>query len=104
MIFGSKQGGGAIRKAAGALAAANGVAHVAFLSLFGWRMLASGPLGRISAILLAVLAGVGLAADVVGWALVKHGGRTKARTLGLWAVALSTALAAALLFAASWTG
>jgi hypothetical protein len=98
MIFGARQGSGAIQKAAGALAAANGVAHVAFLSLFGWRLLASGPIGKVTAIVFAALAAVGLGADVLGWALVKHGGRTKVRTFGLWAVALSTALAAALLF------
>jgi hypothetical protein len=96
--------GGALKKAATALATANGVAHVAFLALFGWRVLASGPIGKITAVVFAVLAAVGLAADVVGFALVKHGGRTKIGKMGLWAVALSTALAALLLFAASWTG
>jgi hypothetical protein len=95
---------GGLQKAAAALAAANGVAHVVFLSLFGWRMLTSGPIGKVMAIVCAVLAFVGLVSDGVGWALVKHGGKTRVRTLGLWAVALSTALAAVLLFLASWAG
>jgi hypothetical protein len=96
--------GGTVKKAATALAAANGVAHGAFLALFGWRVLASGPIGKIAAIVFALLALVGLASDAVGWALVRHGGRTKVGRMGLWGVALSTALAAVLLFAASWTG
>ncbi len=96
--------GGALQKAAGALAAANGVAHSAFLALFGWRLLVSGPIGKVTAIVMAVLAVVGLASDAVGWALVRHGGRTRVRTFGLWAVSLSTLIAAVLLFAASWTG
>ncbi len=96
--------GGTLQKAATALAAANGVAHSAFLALFGWRLLASGPIGKVAAILFAVLAAIGLASDAVGWALVRHGGRTKVGRMGLWGVALSTAIAAVLLFAASWTG
>jgi len=97
-------GGGTLKKAATALAAANGVAHAAFLALFGWRVLASGPIGKVGALVFAAMAAVGLAADAVGWALVKHGGRTKIARMGLWGVALSTALAGILLFIASWTG
>ena len=96
--------GGTLQKAATALAAANGVAHAAFLALFGWRVLVSGPVGKLTGIVLAVLAAVGLAADAIGWAMVKGGGRTKVGRMGLWGVALSTAIAAVLLFAASWTG
>jgi fructose-1-phosphate kinase PfkB-like protein len=95
---------GSLQKAATALAAANGVAHAAFLALFGWRVMFSGPLGKITGVVLAVLAAVGLAADAVGWALVKSGGRTRIGRYGLMGVALSTLLAAVLLFAASWTG
>src|SRR5579859_2467447 len=76
--------GGALQKAAAALATANGIAHVAFLALFGWRVLVSGPIGKMAAIVFLALAVVGLLADAVGWALVRHGGRTRARTLGLW--------------------
>lgn len=96
--------GGPLQKAAGALAAANLVAHVVFLSLFGWRVLTSGPIGKVTAIVCAAIALAGLASGGLGWALVRHGGRTKLRTFGLWGIALSTTLAGVLLFVASWTG
>ena len=99
-----KRTSGPIDKAASALAAANGIAHVVFLSLFGWRFLTSGPIGKALSLAWAVCAGLGLVSSAVGWALVRHGGRTKVRTIGLWAVAASTALAALLLFVASWSG
>jgi hypothetical protein len=89
--------------AAKALSAANGVAHVFFLSLFGWRFLFSGPLSKIVSIPCAILAFTGLAADIVGWSLIKAGGKTKIGRYGLWAVAGSTALAAVLLVVASLT-
>jgi hypothetical protein len=99
-----RSGSGTLKKAATALAAANGVAHAAFLALFGWRFMVSGPVGKITGMVFAILAILGLASDAVGWAMVKHGGKTKIGRMGLWGVALSTALAAVLLFAASWTG
>jgi hypothetical protein len=88
-------------KAAQALAAAGGVAHVAFFSIFAWRVITSGMAGRFVYIACAFVALVGLACEVVGWSLVKHGGRTPAKTLGLWSIAASTALAAVLLVVAS---
>jgi hypothetical protein len=94
---------GALQKAATALATANGVAHAAFFALFGWRVLMSGPIGKLTGIVFALLAAVGFGADVFGWALIRHGGRTRARKWGLWAISVSTALAAALLFLATWT-
>ena len=97
-------GGGALNRAAGALAAAGGVAHLAFLSLFAWRVVSGSGLGRYAHVLFAALAAVGLASEVLGWSLVKFGGKTKVRRLGLWSIALSTALAAVLLVVASLTG
>jgi hypothetical protein len=102
-LFPSRSKGGLIR-AAQALSAANGVAHVVFLSLFGWRFLFSGPLAKMISLPCAILALVGLAADIVGWSLVKHGGKTRVTRYGLWAVAGSTAVAAVLLVMASLTG
>ncbi len=102
-MFITKAKGGLVR-AAQALSAANGVAHVVFLSLFGWRFLFSGPVAKLVALPCSLLALVGLVADVVGWTLIKHGGKTKFGKMGLWAVAASTAIAAALLIVASITG
>jgi hypothetical protein len=102
-MFQRKPKGGLVR-AAQALSAANGVAQVVFLSLFGWRLFFSGPLAKMAALPCALLAVVGLVADVVGWSLVKHGGRTRIRKFGLWAVAASTAISAALLIVSSLTG
>jgi hypothetical protein len=51
-----------------------------------------------------LLALIGLASGVVGWSLVRHGGKSKARTLGLYAISASTGLATILLMVASWTG
>jgi hypothetical protein len=93
-----------LQRAAKALAAADGVAHVAFFWMFAWRVLTSGPIGKSVSIVFALLAALGLVADVLGWMLVKHGGRTKAGKLGLWSIAASTVLAALLLVLASWTG
>src|ERR1700722_8978424 len=98
----AKRGG--LERAAGALAAADTVAHVAFLALFGWRSLTRfGPL-RFVAGVLAALAGLGVVLAFVGGLLAKHGRRTPAAKVGHWAIAGSTALAAGLLRGASWTG
>jgi hypothetical protein len=92
-------------RAAKALSAANGVAHVVFLSLFGWRFLFSfSPVAKMVAFPCAILALVGLAADVVGFSLIKAGGGTRIGKYGLWAVAGSTGLAAILLVVASLSG
>lgn len=93
-----------LAKAAKALATADGIAHVAFFWMFAWRIVTAGVLGRPVAIVLALLAVVGLVTDVIGWMLVKHGGRTPAGKVGLWSIAASTALAALLLLLGSWTG
>jgi len=92
-----------VRRAAQALAAADGVAHLAFFSVFGWRTVV-GSGWRLVQTGFAVLALAGMACSVIGWTLVKHGGKTRARAWGLWAIAASTALAGLLLVVASWTG
>ena len=92
----------AIEKAAKALATAGGIAHVAFFSLFAFRVVTSSPLGKMANIVFAVLALLGLAAEFVGYSLIRYGGKTPARKWGYYAIALSTALAAVLLAAASW--
>lgn len=91
-------------KALTALAAAGGVAHLAFLSLFAVRTFSGSGFGRVANLVFAGLACLGFASNFVGWSLVRHGGRWGARKLGIWAVALSTFLAAILLAAASFSG
>lgn len=103
MPFGRNPGGGALQRAARVLATADSVAHAAFFSMFVWRTIAGSGLRVVQGVC-ALLAGIGFAAGVVGSMLVKHGGRTKVRTLGLYGIALSTALAGVLLVVANWTG
>jgi hypothetical protein len=94
-----------IDKAAKALATAGGIAHVAFFTLFAWRVMAGlNPISKVANVIFAALALVGLGAEFVGWSLMKWGGKTKAKRLGYWAIALSTLLAAVLLVVASWSG
>ncbi len=93
---------GAIEKAAKALATAGGIAHVAFFSLFAFRVVTSSPLGKAANVVFAVLALLGLATEFVGYSLIRYGGKTAARKWGYYAIALSTGLAAVLLAAASW--
>jgi len=92
-----------VRRAAQALAAADGVAHLAFFSVFGFRTVV-GSGWRIMQSGFALVALAGIACSVVGWTLVKHGGKSPARRWGLWAIAASTTLAGVLLVVASWTG
>jgi hypothetical protein len=95
---------GAVEKAAKALATAGGVAHVAFFSLFAFRVVSSGMAGKAMNLVFATLALIGLGSEFVGYALIRYGGQTRVRKYGLYAIALSTGLAAVLLAAASWTG
>ena len=101
MVFGRPIG--ALERAAQALAAADGVAHMALFSLFLWRA-ATGSGFRIVQAAFALVALLGLGSGFFGWSLVRHGGKTKARTLGLYSIAASTALASLLLMMASSTG
>jgi hypothetical protein len=92
-----------LHKAAAALAAADGVAHVAFFGLFAWRTFAKDGFGKLPSLVFAGLSLVGLVCGAVGWMLAKSGGRGKVGKIGFWAIAASTAIAAFLLCAASWT-
>jgi hypothetical protein len=100
----SRSSSGGLDGATKALAAAAGIAHLAFLSVFGWRAFAGGMFARFYNLFFAALAALGFALSAGGAALVKYGGRTRLRRYGLWAIAASTALAGGLLFVASWTG
>ena len=102
MPFG-RSPGGPLQNAARVLATADGVAHAAFFSLFAYRTVAGSGLRLVQGVC-ALLAGLGFVAGVVGSMLVKHGGRTRVRTFGLYAIALSTALAGVLLVMANFTG
>lgn len=102
MAFG-KSSGGAVQRAAQALATADGVAHIAFFSLFAWRVVAGSGF-RLAQGLFALLSLAGMAAGIVGWALARHGGKGKGYRMGLWCIAASTTLAGILLLVASWTG
>ncbi len=101
MAFGKPSG--ALDKAAKALATAGGVAHIAFFTVFAFRVVSGGGFGRFAHILYAGLALIGLGSEFLGWSLIKFGGRTRVRRLGMWAIALSTGLAAVLLVIASIT-
>lgn len=94
---------GKVDAAARALAAACAVAHVAFFTLFAWRIIGRGGIGAVGYALLALVAVAGFAANAVGYWLIKHGGRTRARRWGYSAIAASSAAAGLLLAIASWT-
>jgi hypothetical protein len=89
-----------LEKAAQALATAGAVAHAAFFMLFVYRVFGVSWLYAV----LALLAGVGMAANFVGFMLIKHGGKVGARKWGMWCIAFSTADAALLLVLASVLG
>ena len=71
---------GAIEKAAKALATAGGIAHVAFFTLFAFRVVTTSPLSKVANIVFAVLAMLGLAAEFVGYSLIRYGGKTPWRS------------------------
>ncbi|WP_394828676.1 hypothetical protein [Pendulispora albinea] len=102
MAFGNSPGGG-LQRAARVLATADAVAHAALFTLFVWRTI-TGSGFRLVQSIFALLAGLGFGAGFVGSMLIRYGGRTKARTLGLYCIAASTALAGALLVMANWSG
>lgn len=92
--------GGALILAARALGGASTAAHFAFLSIFAWRLVI-GRGWRVISLVFALMAVSGLVMGFMGNALLKHGGRTKARTIGMWLVGASTTLASLLLLLAS---
>jgi hypothetical protein len=85
------------------LAAACAVAHISFFTLFAWRIIGRAGMGSLAWALLALGALLGLGCNAVGYYLLKHGGRTPARTWGYWAIAASTGLAGVLLAVAAVT-
>ena len=84
-----------------ALAAASGVAHGAFFMLFAYRVIGRDGFGTLGWLILAALAGLGLALNFVGYMLVKRGD-TIPRRWGCLAISASTGLAGVLLGIASW--
>lgn len=89
--------------AAMALAAAGGVAHMAFFTLFALRVIGRWGVESILWVVLALLAALGLGANFVGYYLVKHGGRSRAKKWGYTSIAASSFLAGILLAVATWT-
>lgn len=87
---------GALILAARALGGASTAAHLAFLSLYAYRFIVGRGFRFVSAVC-ALLAAIGLTLSFVGGALLKHGGRTKARGIGVWLVGGATTLASLLL-------
>lgn len=83
------------------LAAASGVAHGAFFMLFAYRVIGREGIGTIGWLVLAALAGLGLALNAVGYILVKRGDKLP-RRWGYLAISASTGLAGLLLGVASW--
>jgi len=98
-----KKSGGKVDAIAMTLAAACGLAHVSFFTLFAWRVIGRAGLGSVAWALLALMSLLGLGANAAGYYLIKHGGRTPARKWGYWMIAASTAIAGVLLAIASVT-
>jgi hypothetical protein len=98
MGFFRRQNSG-IERAAMALAAAGGVAHAAFFSLFAWRVIGRDGIGTIGWAILALFALVGMGLNFAGFWLVRS---SKWRRWGYMAISISTAIAGALLGVATW--
>lgn len=90
----------AVERAAMALATAGGVAHAAFFTLFALRVIGRDGIGTVGYAILALFALAGIALNFIGFWLVRM---SRARRIGYLAIAISTALAGALLAVASWT-
>lgn len=91
---------GAVERAAMALAAAGGVAHVAFFTLFALRVIRRDGIGTVGYAILALFALAGMALNFVGFWLVRM---SRAKKVGYLAIAASTAIAGVLLAIATWT-
>jgi hypothetical protein len=98
-----RKSSGKVDIAAKALATACGIAHATFFGMFAWRVIGRDGIGVVAWVALAAVALLGLGVNFVGYYLIKHGGRSPARKWGYWGIALSSALAGALLAIASWT-
>lgn len=88
-----------VERAAMALAAAGGVAHAAFFTLFAWRVIGREGLGTVGWAVLATFALLGMGLNFAGFWLVRT---SRGRRWGYMAIAVSTALAGGLLGIASW--
>ena len=88
-----------IERAAMALAAAGGVAHAAFFTLFAWRVIGRDGIGTIGWAVLALFALIGMGLNFAGFWLVRS---SKWRRWGYMAISVSTAIAGALLGIATW--
>jgi hypothetical protein len=88
-----------IERAAMALAAAGGVAHAAFFTLFAWRVIGRDGFGTVGWAILALFALIGMGLNFAGFWLVRS---SKWRRWGYMAISVSTAIAGALLGIATW--
>lgn len=89
-----------VEKAAMALAAAGGIAHAAFFTIFALRVIGREGFGTVGYVVLALLAALGVGLNFVGYWLVRT---SRARRWGYMMIAASTGLAGLLLAIASWT-
>ena len=94
-----KRNNSSIERAAMALAAAGGVAHAAFFTLFAWRVIGREGLGTVGWAILALFALLGMGLNFVGFWLVRS---SRGRRWGYMAISISTAIAGALLGIATW--
>ena len=94
-----KRDNSAVERAAMALAAAGGVAHAAFFTLFAWRVIGREGIGTVGWAILALFALVGMGLNFAGFWLVRS---SRGRRWGYLAISVSTALAGLLLGIASW--
>lgn len=94
-----KRNNSSIERAAMALAAAGGVAHAAFFTLFAWRVIGREGLGTVGWAILAVFALLGMGLNFAGFWLVRS---SRGRRWGYMAISISTAIAGALLGIATW--
>lgn len=88
-----------VERAAMALAAAGGVAHAAFFTLFAWRVIGRDGFGTVGWAILALFALIGMGLNFSGFWLVRS---SKWRRWGYMAISVSTAIAGALLGIATW--
>lgn len=98
MAFFRKQNS-SVERAAMALAAAGGVAHAAFFTLFAWRVIGREGIGTVGWAILALFALLGMGLNFAGFWLVRS---SRGRRWGYLAISISTALAGGLLGIASW--
>ena len=94
-----KRDNSGIERAAMALAAAGGVAHGVFFTLFAWRVIGRDGIGTIGWAVLALFALIGRGLNFAGFWLVRS---SKWRRWGYMAISVSTAIAGGLLGIASW--